>query len=118
MSDESNIREMIPAYVAGRLDAGSKRQVDDYLARHPITENLTARWSAIARGMREGQGGHIFSVGVPLEGKGSERRGKERIYHACTQGRGHIGYGEGDGVGPHHGKGFFGYGVSRPCPYF
>ena len=54
MSDESNIRGMIPAYVAGKLDAESKRQVDDYLARHPETEALTARWSAIARGLREG----------------------------------------------------------------
>lgn len=54
MSDESNIREMIPAYVAGKLDAESKRQVDDYLARHPEAEALTVRWGAIARGLREG----------------------------------------------------------------
>ena len=54
MSDESNICELIPAYVAGRLDADSKREVDAYLARHPETEELTARWSAIARGLREG----------------------------------------------------------------
>ncbi len=49
-----DIREMIPAYVAGKLDAESKRQMDDYLARHPETEGLTAHWSAIARGLREG----------------------------------------------------------------
>ena len=54
MSDESNIREMIPAYVAGRLDTESKRQVDDYLARRPETKELTARWNTIARGLREG----------------------------------------------------------------
>ena len=57
MHDEEqpvNIHEMIPAYVAGRLDGESKRQVNDYLARHPGTEALTARWSAIARGLRQG----------------------------------------------------------------
>ena len=54
MSDKSNIREMIPAYVAGRLDAESQRRVDDHLARHPETEALTARWGAIARGLLDG----------------------------------------------------------------
>ena len=80
MNDESNISELIPDYVAGKLDAESKRQVDDYLARNGETEALTARWSSIARGLREG--GEILltehpDTSVLSRFAGSTRRHKE-----------------------------------------
>ena len=46
--------EDIPAYVAGRLDAESTRQVAEYLAQDPEAKALAVRWSSIARGLREG----------------------------------------------------------------
>lgn len=54
MSDQKDLHELIPDHVAGRLDAETKRQVDDYLSRHPESRALASRWTAIARGMREG----------------------------------------------------------------
>ena len=54
MAQNENIRDEIPAYVAGTLDPEIRSRVEDYLERDPDARAMVAHWSAIARGLRAG----------------------------------------------------------------